>query len=761
MYYQTIINRWYCWSLRVKCFASASILGLLSLALLLAFLPNVNELKTIRMQVPLQVFSQDHQLIATFGEKKRFPVSIEEMPILTQKAFIAAEDQRFYRHHGVDVLGLMRATGALIAKRGHITQGASTITMQVARNFYLSRHKTFARKLNEILLAWKIEHALNKAKILELYLNKIYLGTGAYGIASAAQTYYGKPLKKLTLAEMAMLAGLPKAPSANNPLKNPGRALKRRNYVLHRMLNLTFIDQAAFDKASQTPITAHYHGPNIQLHAPYVAEMARQAMVSQFKEDAYTQGYKVFTTIDSKLQQHANLTARNGLIAFTERHGFIGPSGNLNDQDQWPALAKNMPNAPGFQKALIQMIDDQNAYALLSDNTSVVTIPWSGMKWASTRLSNGYRARAPTKPSDILHIGDAVYLRKNHRSWHLTQIPQAQTAMVSLNANNGHILALVGGFDFSLSNYNRVLQAKRQAGSAFKPFIYAAALANHMTLADMINDAPIVIDDISSTDSWRPHNSSEKFHGPTRLREGLTKSRNLVSIRLLQKTGIDNTIDFIKRFQFSPDALPKSLSLALGSGICTPLEITRAYAAFANGGFLLTPSFIYEIQDGNNHIVYHVSPQTACETCSSPAPRIMEPGLAYLIHNTLQDVIQHGTGRKAKSLGRSDLAGKTGTTNNKVDAWFAGFNRDIVTTVWVGYDKPQSLHEYGAQAALPVWIDFMGKALHKHPNRTLSRPNNIVTLRIDPNTGQPPTSSSDKTVFEIFRQDTLAHLSHD
>ena len=755
MTYQDIITRWSAKSLKFKTLGGISAFLLITCLFCLISLPNVDELKSVHMQVPLQIYSHDHKLIATFGEKKRFPLTIKQMPLLMQNAFVAAEDQRFYKHHGVDFFGLARATGALIAKRGHITQGASTITMQVARNFFLSRHKTFARKLNEILLAWKIEDALSKRKILELYLNKIYLGAGAYGVAAAGQIYYGKALPHLSLAEMAMLAGLPKAPSANNPLRNPVRAVKRRNYVLYRMLHLGFINQSQYDRASQAAITASYHGPNIQLHAPDIAEMTRQAMLKQYGHAAYTDGFKVITTIDSKTQKYANNALRTGLIHYTERHGFIGPAHENIDLAAWPEQSKSMPTTEGFTKALVQTVDDQKAIALLDDSQTNVTIPWSEMQWASKRLANDYRGKPPQSPQDILKPGDAIYLRKMRHQWHLTQIPVAQAALVSLNANDGSILALVGGFDYSLSHYNRVLQAKRQSGSAFKPFIYAAALNNHMTLANIINDAPIVINDVSSTTPWRPHNSSDQFRGPTRLREGLTKSSNLVSIRLLQEIGITNAVHFIQRFQFSPEALPESLSLALGSGINTPMEITRGYAVFANGGFLIQPSFIHTIKGANDQLLYQASPAKACDHCQHPAPSILDPGLAYLVHNVLQDVIQHGTGRSAKSLKRTDLAGKTGTTNNKIDAWFSGFNRDIVTTVWLGFDNPRSLHEYGAQAALPIWTEYMGKTLGKSPNHTLARPNDIITIRINPKTGKPASARQQETIFEIFRQTSL------
>jgi penicillin-binding protein 1A len=752
MHITALLKRWQTLSMPLKALVAIILPSLMLVIFCLISLPNVTELNHVRMQVPLKIFTSDHKLIATFGEKQRFPVTINEIPKAMQQAFIAAEDRRFYRHHGVDFFGLMRAAGALVVKRGHITQGASTITMQVARNFYLSRNKTFARKFNEILLALKIERTINKDKILELYLNKIYLGERSYGVAAAGQIYYGKPLAALDLAQIAMLAGLPKAPSANNPINNPKRALKRRDYVLKRMLTLGFISDKDYDQAHRQVITASYHGPNIEVKAPYVAEMARSAMIKSQGESAYTGGFSVYTTLNSNIQTHARQALQRGLIAYSKRHGFTGTIGHINEPETWPTLAKKIPSVSGFHKALIKEVNDHEAQAILQDNTTQVSIPWTQMKWARKRLSNGYTGKEPANPQAVLSPGDIVYIQKHGKTWQLTQTPKAQGALVSLDANNGKILGLSGGFNYSLSAYNRVTQAKRQSGSAFKPFVYAAALANDFTLASIINDAPIVIDDTSSTTAWRPHNSTEKFHGPTRLREGLIKSRNLVSIRLLQALGIETATKFLTRFAFAPEDLPQSLSLALGSGTQTPLEITRGYAAFANGGFLVQPSFIEKIIDANGQIWYQQQTLEACESCKHQAPRIMDQSLAYLINDTLQGVIKHGTGRQALKLGRYDLAGKTGTTNNKQDAWFAGFNQDIVTTVWLGYDNPKSLHEYGAQAALPIWIDFMGHALKNKPQHTLKRPTNIVTIRIDPRTGKPAQRHSKNSIFEIFAQ---------
>jgi len=718
-------------------------------------LPSVKSLKHVQLQSPLKVLSHDHKLIATFGEKQRIPLPIDAIPLKLQQAFLSAEDQRFYHHIGVDFLGITRAITALIAKKGQITQGASTITMQVARNFYLNNKKTYGRKLKEIILALKIEYYLSKKEILSLYLNKIYLGQRAYGVAAASQIYYGKPLDALSPAQMAMLAGLPKAPSANNPVVNPQRALKRRNYVLARMEKLGYLTELEYQKASKQPITAFYHGPKIEVNAPYIAEMARSAMIKMFGKDAYLKGYSVTTTIESQPQRSANLALINGIIHYSERHGYLGPVLRQVTENDWPNQQRQLPHPHGMKLALVQEVQPQSLTASLatSPNTpttnNTITVPWEGLKWARKRLPSGYLGPKINRIDTTLKPGDVILVRKQGKRWQLTQIPEVQGALVALNPDSGAILALTGGFHYGLSAYNRVIQAERQPGSAFKPFIYAAALANNMTLASIINDSPIVID-TQSQPTWRPRNSSRAFHGPTRLREGLIQSRNLVSIRLLQTLGIDNTVSFLRHFGFSDHALPQSLSLALGSGSTTPLEITRGYAAFANGGYLIMPHFIASITDDQEKVIYKALPQQACHNCPHAAPQILSPETSYLMNHALLDVISKGTGRQARILKRKDLAGKTGTTNDKIDGWFAGFNRDIVATAWMGFDAPKSLHEYGAQTALPIWIDFMRLALKNKPNHIQKRPTAIVTRRINRQTGIATKHTDANSIFELF-----------
>ncbi len=729
-------------------------------------LPDVEVLKDIQLQVPMRIYSSDNKLIAEFGNKRRIPVPIQQIPKQLINAVLATEDQRFYEHPGVDLFGLMRAAGQLIMT-GQKEQGGSTITMQVARNFFLTRRKTYTRKLKEILLAIKIDRELSKDKILELYLNKIYLGNRAYGVGAAAQVYYGKPLAKLTLPQLAMIAGLPKAPSAINPLANPVAAKKRRNHVLERMHEQGYIDFDTYQKALNTPLTAKYHGLSTQVYAPYVAEIIRKELLAQYGKAAYTHGLNVYTTVNSKLQNAANQALRENLIAYDRRHGYRGPEHNLGipnakNRTQWQGSLRQIPTINGLQAAAILQLDQQSAQALLADDT-VITIPWQGLSWARRELANNkYRGPQPKQASDILQLGDVIRVNETKKGqWQLAQVPQVEGAQVALNPKNGAITALVGGFDFRRSKFDRVTQAMRQPGSNFKPFIYSAALSKGFTLASLINDAPVVLNDSGQEELWRPQNDTRRFYGPTRLRIGLIKSRNLVSIRLLEMIGIPYARNYITRFGFQSDQLPNGLSLALGSGLVTPLEIADGYATFANGGYKVTPFIIDHITDTQGQLVYQIQPTIACETCiadnstattkTNSAPRVITPQNAYLITSALQDVIQAGTGRAARVLKRSDIAGKTGTTNKQIDAWFSGYNGDIVATSWVGFDQPRSLYEYGAQAALPMWIAFMKVALNATPLATLPQPPDIVTMRIDRKTGLPTDASDKDSTFEIFR----------
>jgi len=736
-------------------------------------LPNVDSLRNVQMQVPLRIYSADEQLIAEFGEKRRRPVPLEEIPLPLQHALIATEDQRFYEHSGVDFRGLARAAIEVIST-GKKVQGGSTITMQVARNFFLNRRKTYIRKLKEVLLALKISRELSKDKVLELYLNKVYFGQRAYGVAAAAQIYYGEKLNQLTLPQMAMLAGLPQAPSALNPISDPVAALDRRTHVLQRMLDQHYIDQQQYQQAVKTPLTASYHDLKVGLHAPYVAEMIRDAMVKQYGNKAYTMGLKVYTTINSRDQQAANKAIENGLLSYDKRHGYRGALANWGTPDttQLVALAKKLkqfPKIADLQVALVLSVQGQQAQILLA-NGDVQTLPWSGLSWARKQYQQGkWVGQAPKTASDVVTMGDVIRVQKNAQgSWQLAQLPEAEAALVSLDPQNGAILAVVGGFNFRKSKFNRITSAERQPGSGFKPFIYSAALAKGLTLATLVNDAPIVLPDQSSTKLWRPQNDNFTFNGPTRLRVGLMRSRNLVSIRLLQEIGIPYAINYIKRFAFKSSALPPSLSLALGSGVLTPLELARGLASFANGGFLIAPYFINKIVNEDGKVIFQAMPQQACYLChvndstkidadisddeTSIAPRIITPQNAYLLNSAMKSVITNGTGRAALVLQRGDLAGKTGTTNNQNDAWFSGFNTRVLTVAWLGFDQPRSTFEYGSRAALPIWINYMRQALKGMPESNLRRPPGIITVRINSKTGQATTAMDKQAMFEIFRQ---------
>ena len=731
-------------------------------------LPNVEMLKDVHMQVPLRIYTRDGKLIRQYGTKRRIPTSLDQVPQPLINAVLATEDARFYSHPGVDLISLMRAAKAVITS-GRKVQGASTITMQVARNFFLSRKKTYRRKIKEILLALKIDKEFSKDKILELYLNKVYFGSRAYGVAAAARVYYGKNLNQLTLPEMAMIAGLPQAPSRNNPLRNPGRALRRRNHVLSRMLEVGFIDKATYKKAIKTPVTAKYHGQRVAVSASYLAEMARQVLVSEYGKSAYDRGIKVYTTISSHLQNAANRALQGGLLAYSKRHGYRRPRKSLgwptpDNRQDWEDALRKMNTVDQLDPAAVLTTGYQTVQALLA-NGQVITIPWSGLSWARPALRDGYVGAEPKRASDIVAPGNVIWVIKTQKGWRLAQIPKVQGAIVSMNPQDGAVLALSGGFDYSLSNFNRATQAMRQPGSNFKPFLYSAALAKGFTLATIINDAPVVMRDTGENQLWRPKNDTLRFYGPTRLRVGLSRSRNLVSIRLLQAINIKYALDYLRRFSFDSNQLPHTLSLALGAGTFTPMQIATGYAVFANGGYRVAPYFIQKIVGNNNKELFVANPSKACETCITnansevtvlPTPmaqRVITPQNAYLMTRVLQGVIQNGTGRAARVLRRHDLSGKTGTTNDQIDAWFSGFNSDVLTTVWVGFDGMRSLHEYGARAALPIWIAYMRDALKGMPNHSMPEPADIVTVRIDPSSGLLARPNQPNAIFEIFRKE--------
>lgn len=760
---------WALFSLSFFLFISVSVIYLY----LDSQLPPVQSLSAIKLQVPLRIYTQDGKLIQEYGEKRRIPVAYKDIPPLLVRAVLATEDQRFFEHSGVDVFGLGRATVRMI-QTGTKSQGGSTITMQVARNFFLSRKKTFLRKFKEILLAMKIDRELPKETILELYLNKIYLGNRAYGVGAAAQIYFGKSLKELSLAEMAMIAGLPQAPSTQNPIVNPKAAKKRRDHVLDRMLEEGFITAAQHKQAIIEPVRTSYHGANIEVNAPYVAEMIRQSLYQHFGKSAYTKGYKVYTTIKAPLQLSANRTVMNHLIAYDRRHGYRGPTAKINlKKAQSPEAINSILSAYPVIETLIPVIVtavDKHSFTVVDSNNNQRSIDYAGFKWARRSLKRGWYGPAVYDAHQVVESGDIVYIRQLDQSWELTQVPQAEAALVSINPHNGGIEALLGGLDFANSKFNRATQSLRQPGSSFKPFIYAAALAKGYTLATLINDAPIVVYDPSQPNSeYRPHNVHHTYDGPTRLKEALIQSKNLVSIRILDDIGIDYAIDFVQRFGFTKANLPKGLSLALGSLSVSPLDLTTAYAVFANGGFRVQPYLIETITDNNGKILLKAKPALACDHCAqqpgqSHAPRVISEDLNFLMQTALKGVIQEGTARAARTLNREDIGGKTGTTNDQVDAWFAGFHSDLVTTVWVGFDTPRSLHEYAANIALPMWVDYMKVALPTLSHKPFTPPESVIAVPIDRQTGLLSHADRAGSMIEFFQKEKppeATDITHD
>lgn len=742
-------------------------------------LPSIESIRHIELQIPLRVYSADNKLIAEFGEMRRSPIAYKDIPPNFVNALLAAEDDNFKNHYGIDLKSLLRAILEL-ATTGHKQSGGSTITMQVARNYFLSSEQTYIRKAREILLALKLEQELTKDEILELYLNKIFLGYRSYGIEAASQVYYGKSVKDLSLAQMATLAGLPKAPSANNPIINPKRSLERRNWILSRMYNLGMISKVDYEKAKAEPETAKRHDAIPELAAPYIAEIIRLEMVEKYGDAAYTDGYQVTATISSPLQEAANQALRKGLLEYDKRHGYRGAEQQSIAPENWANILKEQKSIGYLEPAIVTAIDEQNI-TVLTQQSQQETVSWETMKWARPYLSNNSMGPLPKAPKDIVKIGDLIRVQRDQQgALHFSQIPKAESALVSLNSQTGAVEALVGGFSFDQSNYNRVTQAKRQPGSSFKPFIYSAALDAGFTAASKINDAPIVVEDGSNKKKWKPKNDGNKFLGPISLREGLYRSRNLVTIRLLQSVGIDNTLDYIEKFGFAKESLPPSLSLALGSADVSPMQIARAWTVFASGGYKIYPYVIDEIKDRNDKIIFTATPPAIPETNqtitdvseykaelipmekddqSKTIPNIAESVIdkrtAYIMNSILQDVIRRGTGTRALALKRTDLAGKTGTTNDTKDTWFAGYNGDYTTVVWVGFDKPDTLgrREYGGTLALPIWIDYMQVALKDKPNKTIPKPAGIVQLKIDADTGRLASDNSQRTYTEIFKKE--------
>lgn len=704
-------------------------------------------LKDIHFQEPLRIYSKDGKLIEEFGSKRRIPITIAQVPQDLINAILATEDQRFFEHPGIDLAGLIRAA-ILVIKSGEKKQGASTITMQVARNFFLTRKKTYIRKINEILLAIKIDKELSKEKILELYLNKIYFGQGAYGVAAAAMVYYNKELVELDLAQLAMLAGLPQAPSKINPIANPDAALKRRTHVLGRMLDENAISKKRYLEAMSTPITAKYHAKKIEVSAPHAAELIRQILHEQLGDMIYASGYKVYTTIDSNKQEYANQALIQGIEEYDMRHGYRGP---LDKQDDFNNINwDNYPSTPKYKVAMVTNVTDEYAEAMLADN-STIQITLDNLKWARKEMNDGkYLGPVITTPSDVVSIGDIIHLRLDNDIWSLTQIPKVEGGLIALDPKSDEILAMVGGYDFNLNRFNHVTQAKRQPGSAMKPFIYASALEKGYTLATKVNDAPIVKKDQSQDNlMWRPQNHNHKFTGITSLREGLKRSKNLVTIRILESIGIDYALKQINKFGFDTSKFPASLSLALGTPNISLMELAAGYAAFANKGLPSKPFLISKIYNAKGKVIF-------AKPTEKEKSLAISPQVAYLINSVLKDIVQSGrTGSLTKQyINRTDVAGKTGTTNSHKDTWYAGFNPELVAISWLGYDSPKSIHEYGWRSAFPIWLYFMRDALQGSPEQEMPEPSNLVRVRIDPQSGLLATSEQPDSYFEIFRQDT-------
>jgi penicillin-binding protein 1A len=744
-----------------------------------ASLPSIGSLRDPRLPVPLRIFTRDGRLIGQYGDERRMPVAYEQIPEKVRDAFLAAEDDRFFRHHGIDFPGLARALIVNILS-GRPDQGAGTITMQTARVMLLTSEKKLRRKFLEIFLAYRIESDFTKQEILTLYLNKIFLGQRAYGVAAAAEVYFGKKLDDLNLAEMATIAGLPQAPSDDNPVTNPEKARSRRGYVLRRLREIHKITAEEEQAARQVPMQSQLHGPASEVEAPYLGEMVRNEMVQKYGERVYSEGFRVITTLDSSMQSAANLALRVGLIEYDRRHGYRGPSGH---EAQLPATPQAMdqvldgyPTIGGLPPALVTAVHEQAADVNVKGGRSA-TIAWPGLSWARPAANDGTVGSEPKQAADVLHVGDVVYVLVTGKVVELAQVPDAQSALVALDPRDGAIAALTGGFDFFNSKFNRAVQARRQPGSAFKPFIYSAALENGFTPASVVLDAPVVMEDTSMENTWRPENVTGKFYGPTRLREALVRSRNLVSVRLMRAMGTKFTVDYVSRFGFEKSTLPTNLTLALGSLQVSPLQLASGFAVFANGGYKIQPYFIQSIEDGEGKVLRSASPSVVCGECAdakpdyslsyddhapagrlatvpaaSQAPLVIRPENSWLLTDMMSDVVRRGTARRALVLGRADIAGKTGTTNDHHDAWFGGFAPNLVATVWVGFDDERSLGagEEGGRTAVPTWTYFMLQALQGVPEQRRPMPDGLVSVRISPRTGEFAGSDDPNAIFEIF-----------
>jgi penicillin-binding protein 1A len=771
-------------------------------------LPRAETIRDIPLQIPLRIFSRDGYLISEIGERRRIIITFDDLPTHVVHAFIAAEDRRFFEHPGIDYQGIARSFARLL-QSGEISGGGSTLTQQLARDYFLTREQLFTRKLREAFLAYKIEQEFTKEQIMSLFLNKMFFGQRAYGVAAAAQVYFNKELKNINAAEAATLAGVLPAPSRYNPVYSTANATVRRSYVLGRMRDLGFIDEATYLDSMAYPMESKLHGAAVELNAPYVAEMVRSEMLRRYGEDTYTAGYQVVTSLDSRLQNAANYALRNGLLEFTRRRGYRGPimTLELGDEvlatafEEWPIEVRELLEqyAPGgLSVALVTALSENNSAKIVFGGGSEATLPWAGIHWAKPFIDRETTGPEPEKVTDVLTVGDLIYVMPTATgSWALAQVPEAQGAIVSIDPYDGAVGALTGGFDFTMSKFNRARQAYRQPGSSFKPFIYSAALEHGNTPATVVLDAPVVINSSELEAVWRPINYSGRFYGPTRMREALVRSMNLVSVRLLLfETGVGNAVRHIANFGFGDAALPRNGSLALGGGAASPLDMAQGYATIANGGHAVKPYVIDAIYGPEGETLYRSEPAVVCDACvteeidewpgdpeggpmtleemadvalayrpdASTAPGLFEgmkvapqrvsPQNIFLVQDMMRDVVRRGTGRRAMVLGRNDLSGKTGTSNDRRDAWFGGFNGDLASVVWVGYDDDQPLGpgEEGSRTALPVWIEFTRIALAGVPENQMPMPEGIVMVKIDKETGCPARAGQLNTTFEVFRE---------
>lgn len=780
-----------------------SLVGAVALSLLGAYqylhpsLPDVTTIKDIRLRVPLRVYSRDGKLIAQFGEERRIPLAFEAIPNQMINAVLAAEDDHFFQHGGVDYPGLIRATARHLLS-GEKSEGGSTITMQLARGLFLSPEKSYRRKLIEIFTTFRIEQELTKQEILALYLNKMFLGQRAYGVGAAAEVYFGKTVDQLALPEIALIAGTFRLPSRDNPVANADLARQRRAYVLRRMHEKEFITQDQYDIALNAAVESRLHGPAVEVDAPYVAEMVRADLFNRLGAEAYTAGYEAVTTLDSRLQGAAVRALRATLIEYDQRHGYRGPAGRVAlpggaREHEWSQALEDYSPRGGLVPALILSVDEKSAVAYTRANGRI-SLAWPAISWARPPLPDGSVGPQLQRAADVLAPNDVVYVAQEvSGNWRMVQVPDVQGAFVAVDPQDGAISALSGGFDYYASNYNRAVQARRQPGSAFKPFLYSAALEQGFTPASMINDAPLVIEDPTLEGSWRPQNVTREFRGPMRLREALVRSRNLVSIRIMNTLGPAYATQYIERFGFPEDSLPRNLSLALGTASVSPLEMASAYAIFANGGFRVEPYYLDRIVSPDGKILHEAQPRFACPDCSQTptvtpigsaetegggeapirapstsdemrwgaetylqearlAPSAISPQNDFLMTDMMSDVIRRGTATRALALKRGDLSGKTGTTNDRRDTWFCGFNAGLVATAWVGFDQERSLGpgEEGGRTALPMWVYFMAEALKGVPEQRRAAPPGLVSMRISADTGLAARPGEPNAIFETF-----------